>query len=87
MQTSRTKKSVEVGAGGSSSSDNDDLMVKYKSRKTGDSETPFDQGATATVEIDTPVDRDAQAIYEKSLQINKVTGCILVRYILPPLYR
>lgn len=29
-------------------------------------------GATATVEIDTDRDRDAQAIFEKSQEINKV---------------
>lgn len=32
---------------------------------------PSDQGATATVEIDTALDRDAQAIFEKSLEVNK----------------
>lgn len=70
QSTVRTKKKVDVGAG-TSSSDDDELMVRYKSRKTAVSDAPSDQGATATVEIDTPVDRDAQAIYEKSLQINK----------------
>uniref|UniRef100_T1HQ10 Ring finger protein n=1 Tax=Rhodnius prolixus TaxID=13249 RepID=T1HQ10_RHOPR len=55
----------------SSSSDDDIVGVKYKSKKTTDSSLPSDQGATATLEIDTAVDRDAQAIYEKSLKINK----------------
>lgn len=35
-------------------------------------EGPDDMGATATVEIDTDRDRDAQAIFEKSQEINKV---------------
>ena len=37
------------------------------------SQGPGDMGATATVDIDTSVDVDAQAIFEKSQQINKVT--------------
>jgi len=32
---------------------------------------PKDMGATATIEIDTELDKDAQAIYERSLQVNK----------------
>ncbi|KAK9512795.1 hypothetical protein O3M35_001131 [Rhynocoris fuscipes] len=55
----------------SSSSDEDIVGVKYKSKRTTESSLPSDQGATATLEIDTALDRDAQAIYEKSLQINK----------------
>lgn len=35
-------------------------------------EGPDDMGATATVEIDTDRDRDTQAIFEKSQEINKV---------------
>lgn len=37
------------------------------------SQGPGDMGATATVDIDTSIDVDAQAIFEKSQQINKVT--------------
>lgn len=33
---------------------------------------PQDMGATATLEIDTELDNDAQAIYERSLQVQKV---------------
>lgn len=55
----------------SNSSDDDIVGVKYKSKRTMDSSLPSDQGATATLEIDTALDRDAQAIYEKSLKINK----------------
>ncbi|KAI4467428.1 zinc finger protein [Holotrichia oblita] len=32
---------------------------------------PNDQGATATLEIETEIDKDAQAIFEKRLEINK----------------
>lgn len=58
----------------SSSSDNDDetkkVTVSYKSTRTTTIDQG-DQGATATVEIDTELDRDAQAIFQKSIEINK----------------
>lgn len=54
-----------------SSSDNDTTSVTYRSNRTTGAEGPTDQGATAITQIETEVDRDAQAIFEKSLQINK----------------
>lgn len=58
-----------------SSSESDDaaekVTVSYKSTRTSTIDGPSDQGATATVEIDTEIDRDAQAIYQKSIEINK----------------
>lgn len=61
---------------GTSSSESDDgdegkISVSYKSKRTHAIDGPRDQGATATNEVETELDRDAQAIYEKSLQINK----------------
>jgi len=53
-----------------SNSDND-ITVSYKSRKTTDTVGPSDQGATAVNEMETENDRDAQALFEKSLEINK----------------
>lgn len=53
-----------------SSSDND-VTVSYKSRKTVDTVGPSDQGATAVNEMETENDRDAQALFEKSQEINK----------------
>ncbi len=53
-----------------SNSDND-IGVSYKSRKTIDTVGPSDQGATAVNEMETELDRDAQALFEKSLEINK----------------
>ncbi|CAG7816415.1 unnamed protein product [Allacma fusca] len=67
----------------SSSSDQNDEEVKesrsrvgvyYESSKTGERSGPTDQGATAIVETETEKDRDAQAIYERSLQTNKELG-------------
>lgn len=54
-----------------SSSDYDSATVTYRSKRTSAPEGPADQGATAVLEIETEVDRDAQAIFEKSLKINK----------------
>ena len=34
---------------------------------------PDDMGATATLEIETELDKDAQAVYERSLQVQKVS--------------
>lgn len=61
---------------GSSSSDSDNkagssITVSYKSNRSITALGPSDQGATATNEMDTEQDRDAQAIFEKSLEINK----------------
>ncbi|KAL1140913.1 hypothetical protein AAG570_000841, partial [Ranatra chinensis] len=56
----------------SSNDDNESsVTVSYKSRRDTTPYLPTDQGATACLEIETPVDRDAQAIYENSIKINK----------------
>lgn len=49
----------------------------YKSRRTGEREGPRDMGATATIQFETEKDRDAQAIFERSLQVNKVFYLLL----------
>lgn len=51
--------------------DQEKVTVSYKSTRTATIDGPSDQGATAIVEIDTEIDRDAQAIYQKSIEINK----------------
>ncbi|XP_018570995.1 RING finger protein 113A [Anoplophora glabripennis] len=63
-------KDASVVQNGSSSSD-EDFGVNYKSNKSAMPAGPTDQGATATVEIDTEIDRDAQALFEKRLEVNK----------------
>ncbi|XP_050440502.1 E3 ubiquitin-protein ligase RNF113A [Adelges cooleyi] len=55
----------------SSESDHDTVGVSYRSKMDSEMSGPKDMGATATVEIDTELDKDAQAIYERSLQVNK----------------
>ncbi|CAG9860178.1 unnamed protein product [Phyllotreta striolata] len=54
-----------------SSDSEEDFSVNYKSSKSALSAGPSDQGATAILEIETEKDRDAQAIFEKRLEINK----------------
>lgn len=48
------------------------LRVSFKSKKTSEREGPTDMGATAILQTETSKDRDAQAIYERTLQVNKV---------------
>ncbi|KAK0175711.1 hypothetical protein PV327_009440 [Microctonus hyperodae] len=53
--------------------DNDDvngISVSYKSNRTASITGPSDQGATAILETETEVDKDAQAIFEKAQKIN-----------------
>lgn len=47
------------------------VAVSYKSTRTATIDGPSDQGATATVEINTTLDRDAQVIHQKSIEINQ----------------
>ena len=47
------------------------VTVRYDSSRTGKRAGPDDMGATSIVEIDTEFDRDAQAIFEKHLKVNK----------------
>lgn len=44
----------------------------YKSKRTEDREGPKDMGATSVIQFETEKDRDAQAVFERSLQVNKV---------------
>ncbi|XP_023294635.2 E3 ubiquitin-protein ligase RNF113A [Lucilia cuprina] len=58
----------------SSSGESDDdakVTVSYKSKRTAQPNGPQDQGATSINEVDTELDRDAQAIHEKALKINE----------------
>ncbi|KAJ8967420.1 hypothetical protein NQ314_002927 [Rhamnusium bicolor] len=65
------KKEKAMGDENASSNSDEDFRVNYKSNKSAMPAGPTDQGATATVEIDTETDRDAQAIFEKKLEVNK----------------
>ncbi|ODM99216.1 hypothetical protein Ocin01_07465 [Orchesella cincta] len=77
----RTVKNQLKTRGSSSSSEDEDdgkkrdgrsrVGVYYESSNTGDRAGPSDMGATSIIETETEKDRDAQAIFEKSLEINK----------------
>lgn len=54
-----------------SNSDEDSITVSYKSKKSSEIVGPSDQGATAILETETEVDKDAQAIFEKAQKINE----------------
>ncbi|XP_055631235.1 E3 ubiquitin-protein ligase RNF113A [Toxorhynchites rutilus septentrionalis] len=65
------RKTDNQSASDSASDDNDDIKVVYKSNRSVAPTGPQDQGATAELEIETEKQNDAQAIYEKSIEINK----------------
>lgn len=69
--SARRKQAAKSSSSASSGEDGEKISVSYKSKRTHVIDGPRDQGATAVNEMDTELDRDAQAIYEKSLQINK----------------
>jgi RING finger protein 113A len=66
--TARKTTALEIESG---SSDDDNVMVSYKSKRTTNREGPSDMGATAVLQIETEVEKDAQAIFENALRINK----------------
>lgn len=78
LQTLKQSKfSVAVDVSDKEATDDDEscdggVNVSYKSKKSVLPEGPADQGATSILEIETETDRDAQAIFENSLKINKV---------------
>nr|CAG4650316.1 EOG090X09Q6 [Sida crystallina] len=47
------------------------VMVAYQSKREVESSTPRDMLATSEVQIDTEIDKDARAIFEKSLKVNQ----------------
>ncbi|XP_075218827.1 RING finger protein mdlc [Lycorma delicatula] len=66
-----SKSSTVVDGDDENSSSSDEVSVSYKSKKSALPEGPADQGATAVLQIETETDKDAQAIFENSLKINK----------------
>jgi len=71
QSTSNKKLKASEPLNESSESDHETVGVSYRSKMDSDMSGPKDMGATATVEIDTELGKDAQAIYERSLQVNK----------------
>lgn len=77
LQTSNASKKKKAKASdsdeSSDSSDHEAVLLSYKSKRDVGPSGPSDMGATATIEIETEIDRDAQAQFERALAINKVT--------------
>ena len=77
--TNTTKKGLVTTSKNHSSNrrqqgDNDDekkISVEFKSDRKIESSGPKDMGATATVEIDTDLTNDQQAIFERAKKINE----------------
>ncbi|XP_059485235.1 E3 ubiquitin-protein ligase RNF113A [Neocloeon triangulifer] len=67
----KTKQKVGNDSSTSESEEESVVGVQYKSRGAATNEGPNDQGATATLETETDFSKDAQAIYERSLAVNK----------------
>nr|CAL26165.1 CG4973 [Drosophila melanogaster]CAR93256.1 CG4973-PA [Drosophila melanogaster] len=77
FQSTKTMSKAKRQAGGvgddgsSSASDDDKLGIAYKSKREALPSGPQDQGATSINEMDTELDRDAQAIHARALKINE----------------
>ncbi|KAJ9598652.1 hypothetical protein L9F63_010667 [Diploptera punctata] len=71
VQKTNTSKNSSIVESGGVSSEEDEVTVTYKSKRNSNREGPSDMGATAILEIETEVDKDAQAIFENALKINK----------------
>ncbi|XP_044744635.1 E3 ubiquitin-protein ligase RNF113A [Coccinella septempunctata] len=66
------KRKRQASEDNSSNSDEEEKVLhSFKSNKSAQSAGSSDQMATATLEIETEKDRDAQAIFERRLEINK----------------
>lgn len=66
----RERKTEASSESGNEDEDNK-ISVSYKSKRSALPSGPQDQGATSINETDTAQDRDAQALHEKMLKINK----------------
>jgi len=70
-QSTSTKLRKQKTAENAESSEEEGISVCYKSKRTPMPAGPSDQGATAILETETEVDKDAQAIFEKAQKINE----------------
>merc|ERR1712156_1016780 len=55
----------------SDSDEEKDFQTTYKSSRSGKREGPDDMGATSVIQVDTELDKDAQAIFERGQETNK----------------
>ncbi|ESP02996.1 hypothetical protein LOTGIDRAFT_185777 [Lottia gigantea] len=71
QSTKRSKLFDKEEYSSSSEEEQSKISLSYKSSRTGKREGPEDSGATAIVEIDTELNMDPQAIFQRSLDVNK----------------
>lgn len=65
------KKKEEIEYNACDSEEEKDYQTTYRSSKSGKREGPDDMGATSVLQIDTELDKDAQAIFERGQETNK----------------
>ncbi|KAK9873815.1 hypothetical protein WA026_002173 [Henosepilachna vigintioctopunctata] len=71
QSTSGIQKKMKENEKESSDEDEEKVIMSYKSNRSAQAAGAADQLATATLEIETEKDRDAQAIFERRLEVNK----------------
>ncbi|KAL3288657.1 hypothetical protein HHI36_003090 [Cryptolaemus montrouzieri] len=71
QSTSGLQKKQKIDEESSNSETDEQVILSYKSKRSAQPEGSTDQLATATLEIETEKDRDAQAIFERRLEVNK----------------
>nr|CAG4638590.1 EOG090X09Q6 [Cyclestheria hislopi] len=62
---------AELGCSSEDEADTEKVTVTYQSDRSAESKLPRDMLATSEVQIDTEVDKDARAIFERSLKVNQ----------------
>ena len=71
MQTSGKFRKDKSADNADNSDEEEGVSVAYRSKRTPIPAGPSDQGATAILETETEIDKDAQAIFEKAQKINE----------------
>uniref|UniRef100_A0AAQ4S9N2 Ring finger protein 113A n=1 Tax=Gasterosteus aculeatus aculeatus TaxID=481459 RepID=A0AAQ4S9N2_GASAC len=75
QRTKKVERDEASSSEGEGDKDEKKITVAYKSTRSAKPEGPDDMGATATYELDTERDNDAQAIFERSQKIQEeLTG-------------
>jgi len=71
QSTGRRSKLGREGVESDDSSSDDGMVSAFKSKRDAARAAPRDMGATAANEVETEKDKDAQAVYERSLELSK----------------
>ncbi|XP_012681343.1 E3 ubiquitin-protein ligase RNF113A [Clupea harengus] len=71
QKTKKVEKEVVASSDSDNNHDEEKVAVAYKSTRSAKPEGPDDMGATATYQLDTDKDNDAQAIFERSQQLQE----------------